>query len=305
MRRFLPSLSALQAFDSAARHMSFTRAAEDLMLTQSGISRQIGNLEAYLGIRLFERTGSRLVLTDAGKSYADEVAQMLDRLEEVSIDAVRGRKTDASVMLGLHPTFAGRWLVPRLAGFVAASPEVPVEVLDLGDGAGFDADRVDVAVLRGLGTWPMARVAELFAERLVVVCAPALGDLVAAGAAGQIDFNRLPTLQNARRPSLWLSWLRASGRGFEGAIQGLRFPESELLIRAAVAGLGLAVVPEVYVEGELASGVLIAPFGAGVPSGESFWVVVPESKAVRPDVSALRDWLLREARIRPRPDRRG
>ena len=295
MRRFLPSLSALQAFDSAARHLSFTRAAEDLMLTQSAISRQINNLEAHLGLRLFERTGSRLVLTDSGRNLAEDVRASLDRLEEVAIDAVRGRKAETSMILGAHSTFARRWLLPRLQGFIRANPAIPLEIADLPPGTDPEASEADIAVLRGHGSWSHVRARKLFAEKLVVIAAPALRDQIGPTDA-PLDFRRLPSLQNSSRPSLWLAWLRASNRPYEGAIQGLRLPRNELLIEAALAGLGLAVVPFSYVSTEIAAGRLFLPFGDPVPSGEAYWVVMPERKAHRPNLLIMRDWLLREAR---------
>lgn len=292
MRRFLPSLSALQAFDSAARHLSFTRAADDLMLTQSGISRQISNLETYLGVRLFERIGSRLVLTDAGNSYAHDVRQTLDRLEEVSIDTVRGRKADKSLMLGAHATFALRWLIPRLRDFSRAFPDLPVEVVIVPQGADPAQVEADIAILRGVGSWPGTRVRQLFPERLAVVAAPGLA-ADCGPLDGDMDFRRLPTLQNASRPSLWLQWLRASGRRYEGAIQGTRLPQSEMLIRAACDGLGFAVVPEHYIIEDLRQGRLVLPFGAPVASGEGYWIAIPETKAHRPNLIGVRDWLIR------------
>ena len=295
MRRFLPSLSALQAFESAARHLSFTRAAEDLMLTQSAVSRQIGNLETTLGVRLFERTGSRLVLTDTGRSLSEDVRQMLDRLEEVSIDAVRGRKANAAVILGAGSTFILRWLLPRLASFSRAHPTIPLEIAELpprGEPTGTEAD---ITILRGLGSWPGMRVRKLFSERLAVVAAPALAGLIGPPEAG-LDFRRLPTLQNSSRPALWLAWLRASGRDHDGAIQGTRLPRSEMLIRAALDGQGLAVVPLHHVEAELREGRLFLPYGPAVPSGEAYCIAVPEARAHRPELMLMRDWLLREAR---------
>ncbi|MFE3837293.1 LysR substrate-binding domain-containing protein [Pseudogemmobacter sonorensis] len=293
MRRFMPSLSALQAFDSAARHLSFTRAAEDLLLTQSGISRQITNLESYLGLRLFERLGSRLVLTEAGKSYAQDIRQTLDRLEEVSIDAVRGRKTDASLILAAYPTFALRWLMPRLRQLTEAFPDVPVEIATIPPGSDIADSEADISILRGVGSWSDARMRQIFPERLAVVATPALVARCGAGEGG-IDFRRLPTLQNASRPSLWLQWLRAAGLRYEGAIQGMRLPQSEMLIAAALEGLGMAVVPEHFVREELREGRLVLPFGPPVPSGEGYWAVVPEARANRPNLLPLRDWILRE-----------
>lgn len=298
MRRFLPSLSALQAFEASARHLNFTRAAEDLFVTQSGISRQITNLEQFLGVRLFERSGSRLVLTDAGSKYVQDVVHMLNRLEEASIDLVRGRKADASLMIGANPTFVSRWLAPRLEHFVQQAPEIPVEVNPIQADIDFKTCRFDIAIMRGAGAWSDARALELFAEELVVVASPrliALGEKL-----DQLDFSRIPTLQNVSRPSLWLQWLRASGCVGTGLIQGVRFSQSEMLISAAVSGLGLAVVPLHYVERELQRGELHMPFGAPVRSGESYWVVSPERKSQKQHAVLFRDWLIQQARQNPR-----
>lgn len=266
------------------------------MLTQSGISRQVNNLETLLGVRLFERTGSRLVLTDAGRNYAEEVRHSLDQLEEISIDAVRGRKANMSLMLAAPVTFASRWLVPRLPQFVALNPEVPVEIVELRSGAQPDLNTLDIAIMRGVDAWRETRALPLFRERLAVVGSPelvgALGDLLK-----ELDFRKIPTLQNASRPSLWLAWLRASGQTYEGAIQGMRFPQNEMLIRAAMTGLGLAVVPIHYITQELSEGSLVMPFGDPVPSSETFWVSIPEARAHRQELLRARDWLLQEARV--------
>lgn len=294
MRRFLPSLSALQAFDSAARHLNFTRAAEDLMLTQSGISRQIGNLETYLGVRLFERVGSRLVLTDAGRAYAVDVQQALDRLEEVSIDAVRGRKANAALMIGAQPGFAKSWLLPRISDFLTANPQIPVEITELRPDCDPAEAKVDVALLRGLGTWRNSRALELFREELAVFAAPVLAARI--DHSGDIDFRNMPTLQNAQRPSLWLSWLRATGRTFDGAIQGLRLPHSDMVIRAALEGIGLGVLPVQYVERERAAGLLLPLFGAPVRMGEGYWLVIPEDRVHRENVVRFRNWIAPQSR---------
>jgi DNA-binding transcriptional LysR family regulator len=295
MRRFLPSLSALQALEASARHLNFTRAAEDLSVTQSGVSRQITNLEQFLGTRLFERSGSRLILTDAGSKYVQDVVPMLNRLEEVSIDLVRGRKADASLMIGANPTFVSRWLAPRLEHFVRQAPEIPVEVNPIEADIDFKTCRFDITIMRGTGAWTEARAQELFAEELVVVASPKLIPL--GETRTQLDFSKIPTLQNASRPSLWLQWLRASGCAGTGLIQGVRFSQSEMLISAAVSGLGLAVIPIHYVERELQRGELHMPFGKPVRSGESYWVVSPERKSRKQHALLFRDWLMQQARL--------
>jgi len=292
MRRFLPSLSALVAFESAGRHGSFTKAAEDLSITQSGISRQIGNLESFLGVRLFERIGSRIVLTHVGNSYLDEISQVLDQIERASIDTVRGRKLDDRFLICTYPTLSSRWLTPRLQGFLSANPALMVEITTATQGIDFETTDIDVAILRGRGSWRGAVSFELFKEQIAVVASPRL---IAPGTApAHLDFDALPTLQNASRPDLWITWLRQSQVPHSGAIQGPRLPQSEMLIAAAVNGIGLAVVPLPFVERELASGDLWMPFGAAVPSEDSYWLVYSEHSSDSTAAMAFKAWLQRE-----------
>ncbi len=298
MRRFLPSLSALQAFEAAASHMSFTRAAEDLGVTQSGISRQIKNLEDYLGMALFERSGPRLVLTESGISYYRDVSQMLDSLQEASIDVVRGRKANTSLLIGAHPTFVSRWLAPRLGSFIRAYPDIPLEITQPPQTADFSSSAVDISILRGINPLVDARSYELYRETLVVVAAPSL---IPFGT--KLDREKLIEyassfimLQNASRPSMWLHWIRSVGIKYVGTITGPRFPNSDMVISAAVAGVGLAIVPLRFVERELSRGELHTPFDNAVPSGDSMFVVYPERKANHKSLITFRDWLMRETR---------
>lgn len=269
--------------------MSFTRAAEDLHLTQSGISRQINSLESYLGVRLFQRVGSRLVLTEIGRSYAEEVQNALDGLEEISIDAVRGRKLTAALRIGSDSTLAGRWLLPRLKSFSLVHPNLPLELVETDVTDNLLENGLDAAILRGRGSWIGARCVELFAETLVVVAAPGVAE--GLDLSGGVQFNAMPTLQNASRPSLWLTWLRLTNSSYSGSIQGLRLAQTDMVIRAAVEGLGLALVPRDLVLGELANGQLLQCPGPEVPSGESYWLVVPEEKAEDTNLKLLRDWM--------------
>lgn len=294
MRRYMPSLSALHAFEAAARYMNFTRAADDLGLTQSGISRQIRSLEDFLGVTLFHRSGPRLVLTETGANYYRNLAITLDRLEEISIDAVRGRSVFTSLMIGTHPTLASRWLPERLGSFISAYPDIPLEIMPATPSTDFETTRLDVAILRGAGTWLHARSIELFPEMLAVVASPSL---IPAGARlDPIQFSEFPLLQNAGRPSLWLNWLRLVELSYSGRIQGTRFSHHEMIINAAVHGLGLAVVPTFYVRDELARGKLHMPFGEPVRSDDSYYLVYPERKSHNPSIVVFRDWLQRTIR---------
>ncbi len=294
MRRYLPSLSALHAFEAAARFMNFTKAAEDLGLTQSGISRQIHNLEKFLGVPLFHRSGPRLVLTEVGANYYRDLALTLDKLQEITIDAVRGRSVDSSLMIGTHPTLGARWLPRRIETFIRAHAEIPIEVTLAPADLDFETTRLDIAILRGVGTWLNARSVELFAEEVAIVASPKLVEL--GTKLENEDFAKFPMLQNASRPSMWLHWLRLSGLNYQGRIQGTRFAHTEMLINAAVQGIGIAIVPVCYIEAELARNELHMPFGPPILSGDSYYAVYPERKAQLPSVVAFRGWVTRETR---------
>lgn len=294
MRRYLPSLASLHAFEAAARYMNFTKAADDLGLTQSGISKQIQNLEEFLGVTLFHRSGPRLVLTELGANYYRDVALTLDRLQEISIDAVRGRTVDSSLMIGTHPTFAARWLPERLSSFIEAHCDIPLEITTTTPAMDFETTRLDVTVLRGAGTWLHARAIELFPETLAVVASPRL--IPFRQKLQPLEFSNYPMLQNAGRPSLWLNWLRLAGLSYSGRIQGTRFSNHEMIINAALNGIGIAVVPTFYVERELESKALHMPFGEPIRSDDSYFVVYPERKAHNANIILFRDWLLRQTK---------
>jgi len=291
MRRFIPSLADLQAFEAAARHLNFTRAADELGVTQSAVSRNIGHLESYLGIELFDRAGPRLVLTELGATYNADVLQVLAKLEEVSIDVVRGRRAAAGLRIGSSQTMCRRWLAPLIEGFMNARPDMPFELRAIGGEEDFEGGEIDVAILRGTGQWPGARAVELFAEELVVVCAPE----VSPANPARVDFASQRALQNSSRPSLWLTWFRLSGVSYSGILQGNRFSSSDMLVEAALRGLGMCVVPVHYVRAELANGRLVAPYGFPIRSGESYWLVTPERKWRDPRSQAFRTWLRKAA----------
>lgn len=290
MRRFLPTLSTLQAFEAAARQLSFTKAADDLGITQSAISRQIKNLEEFLGIQLFERYGSRVVLTDAGKAYAETIHSAIDRLEVASIDIVRGRRAEEALKVGTLPTLGSRWLSQYLGAFSRAYPEEHLEFVRTHSDVNFDQTNVDVAILRGDGSWPGAKSYPLFPEKIAVVASPELISPNESQERTAFAHHRL--LQNASRSSLWLKWLRASDINYRGTLQGPRFDNTGMLINAAIAGYGLAVAPVILVEKELAEGRLHPPFGQPVLSGESYFLVYPERKAHSVAVKRFRDWIL-------------
>jgi len=297
MRRFIPSLSALVAFEAAATYRSFTRAGENLGLTQSGVSRQVSSLERQLGVKLFERIGPRLVLTDAGRSYVTAVTPLLNGLEERSIDLVRGSRSQDALRIGVQDSLASQWLVRRLPGFVSRFPDARFGMNPVSDDVDFDAQGIDVAVLRGRGAWTDAHAYHLMSETVAVVASPALIPVGAPVRAA--DYSDYPLIQNAHRPDSWLRWLDTMGLSRARTISGPRFSQTSMVIEAACAGMGLAIVPTLMVTEALAQGRLHMPFGPEVPSGLSYFVVYPLKRGVSKPVLDFRDWIVSEARKAP------
>lgn len=290
MRRYLPSFAALQCFEAAARHLNFTRAAEELHLTQSAVSRQVRNLEDFLQQALFRRAGKRLVLTDAGRAYADEVTAHLDRIEASTIGAMTGAAGGRVLTVGTLPTFGTRWLVPRLHRFSEAHPDVQLNVVTSLRPFDFADDGVDAAVQRGDGVWPGCCAHLLLVEEIIAVASPGL---VPRGTAlAPADAAAYPLLQQATRLDSWPRWLRARGAAATERVHGPCFEHFSMLIEAARTGMGVAVVPAVFVAEDLEAGRLAAPFGPAVTTGQGYYLVYPEGRAQRRAVAKLRDWLI-------------
>lgn len=300
MRRFLPSLSALHAFDASVRYLSFTRASENLGMTQSGVSRQIQNLESFLGLKLFERIGPRLVLTEEGQSYYEEVSRILAKLEEVSMDAVRGYKTQSLLKIGLPPTLMRKWAPTILSSFAKAHQQIWFEVFPCSHDLDWSKSDLDLAVLRGIGNWPNVRSHQLFQEELVVVGSPSL--VPENGLAGDVELLDFPLIQNSSRPTLWLHWLRGAGIHYNKRIFGPRLPTHDVIIECATAGMGLAIAPRLFVQDELRAGKLKLALKRVQTSGESYFLCSAQTRQGAKNVHLFRDWVIAEAK-RQRYDR--
>ena len=293
MRRYIPSLSALQAFEAAATTLSFTRAGEELGRTQSGVSRQVSNLEGLLGVELFERFGPRLVLSAAGEAYAASISNILNQLEDASMDVIRGSRSSDALQVGVQDSFASRWLVPRMKGFMAAHPNEAFNVIPLRGDVDFSLGP-DIAVMRGQGAWRDAVSYKIIIEQVAVVAAPAL---VPSDDTLPISRHQeFPKIQNAHRPDSWLRWLAAKGVQHQGPISGPRFSQTTMVVEAALAGIGLAVLPVFMIEEHLADGRLHLPFGPPVASGAGYYVVYPETRRPSASVRRFRDWIIAETR---------
>ncbi|MFZ3120767.1 MAG: LysR substrate-binding domain-containing protein [Variovorax sp.] len=296
MRRKIPSNSALLAFEAAARHGSFARAAEELALTEGAVSRQIGRLEAFLGLALFERIGNRVRLAPHGKRYAVQVRETLDRLERDSLYLMGQPIAGASIDIAAIPTFATRWLIPRLKRFQDKHPNITVHIAERMDpfilaGSGFDA-----AIHFEHPAWAGMRTHRLLEEVLVPVCSPAL--LADAGAS--ISLDELPRLHRRQNPDAWQRYAQETGIVLTNSAVGARYDLHAMLIAAALAGLGVALVPRLYVGTELEQGRLVAPWPDGKAITKNFCLVLPEPVELSEEpLQAFAKWILHEARTEP------
>jgi LysR family glycine cleavage system transcriptional activator len=289
-RGHMPSVASLAAFDAAARHLSFTRAAEELALTQGAVSRQVAQLEALLGVPLFERVRQRVTLTPAGAAYAAEVREALARIAAATLNVMTTRGAGGVLALAILPTFGTRWLIPRLPDFFRRHPEITINFATRIRPFDFAREGLDAAIHFGEPVWPGADLHHLMGETIVPVASPALVER--EGLAEPADLLRVPLLQQVTRPKAWDEWLAAQGLAADRALPGPVFEQFAMVAQAAQAGLGAAIVPRFLVEEEIRSGRLVVPFDRPVESRQAYWLVHPQEKRDRPPVAAFRSWLL-------------
>jgi len=276
MRRKIPSTAALVAFESAARHQSFTRAADELCLTQGAVSRQIAALEAFLGVELFRRTRRGVRLTEEGLSYGRRIAAQLDAVERDTL-AVMGQQGSTSLELAVVPTFATQWLLPRLKDFQRRHPEVTVNLTNRTRPFLFADTEFDAALYFGDADWPGTAADFLMRENPVPVCSPELIAPHTSLDAGQIA--ALPLLQQTTRPYAWRQWFGSLGLQVEGDLRGPRYELFSMLAQAAMHGMGVALIPPFLIQRELAEGRLIVPLQHAYLSDKAYYLIVPERKA--------------------------
>lgn len=292
MRRKIPSTAALVAFESAARHQSFTKAAEELALTQSAVCRQIAALEAFLGVELFRRTRRGVRLTEEGLSYGRRIAAQLDAVERDTL-AVMGQQGSTSLELAVVPTFATQWLLPRLKDFQRRHPEVTVNLTNRTRPFLFADTEFDAALYFGDADWPGTAADFLMRENPVPVCSP---ELIAPHTT--LDAQKiatLPLLQQSTRPYAWRQWFGSLGLQVEGDLRGPRYELFSMLAQAAMHGMGVALIPPLLIQRELAEGRLIVPLEHAYLSDKAYYLIVPERKVESAALRAFRDWLLEAA----------
>ena len=301
MARRLPPLNALRAFEAAARHLSFTKAAEELYVTQAAISHQVKALEEALGVQLFRRLNRRLMLTDAGQLYLPALTEAFD-----GIDAATGRlradENAGSLTVSVANSLAAKWLLPRLPRFRERHPEIDVEISAADRLVDFGRDNADMGIRYGLGNYPGLKVDPLMEDTVFPVCSPQLvnGRLVDGPPPLRApeDLRRHTLLHDdvgtGEAPN-WRRWLTAAGVTGANPERGPRYSHSSLVLQAAIDGQGVALGRSSLVSLDLEAGRLVQPFGPALPSHYACYVVSPVATAERPKIKAFRDWLLEEA----------
>lgn len=288
----LPNLNALRAFESAGRNLSFTRAAEELNVTQAAISHQIKTLEQQLGFRLFRRIHRGLRLTEAGQAYLPEVRQAFERLEVATERLVTNDATGV-LTVSVLPSFAAKWLVPRLMQFQAKHPDIDVRVSAVDRAIDFEQEDIDLGIRFGRGDYRGLKAVPLMAEFVTPVCSPELA-AKGAGLRHPEDLQNFTLLHDDMHLN-WAEWLKAAGVSGIDASRGPFFSDSAMLVNAAVEGLGVALGRSALAAGDLEAGRLIRPFELSLPTAFGYYIVYPERRADRPKIAAFRDWLLEEA----------
>ncbi|MCB6182179.1 LysR family transcriptional regulator [Leeia sp. TBRC 13508] len=291
MRRKIPSIESLLAFEAAAKYQSFTRAAEELSLTQSAICKQIASLEQFLEIKLFRRVKRHVELTDAGKSYAAQVQESLESLEQQTLSVMAHEGRGSVIELAAIPTFTTRWLIPRLSAFNQNYPDITLNITTRAEPFLFTDTPFDAAIHFGSDIWPGAKAEYLFGEETVPVCHP---DLL-SGLTEDDAVCTLPLLHQSSRHDAWRKWFSTMGLHRQHSMAGPRFELFSMLVEAAKAKLGMALVPRFLIQEELNSGTLAIPCNRPLKSELGYYLVYPENKKDYPALQAFSQWLLSQA----------
>ena len=304
MRRMLPTIQSLLCFESAAKHSSYTQAAQELSLTQSAVSRQVKQLEEFLGQSLFNRTRHGVELTYSGQQYFQAIKGHLLALERSTLELIAHKGLGGSLKLGVVPTFATRWLLPRLREFNRLHPEVTVHLETSTRPFLFSEQAFDAAVYTGtqaqVRNWPNTTALKLMLEDAVPVCSPQLianffpeqldaeGRLVKPLSPEQVA--SLPLLQQTTRPELWQEWFEVSGYNHPYAMQGQRHELFSMLAVAATQGMGVAIIPQFLIETELQNNELVIASDIRLQGSRAYYLVYSQDQS-SPTLDKFIAWL--------------
>lgn len=290
MRRRIPSTTALVTFETAARYENLSRAAEELCLTESAISRQISGLEDYLGLKLFSRVKGRIRLSAAGRTYADQIRDVLDQLEQRTLDIAAAQDGKSTLRIAAIPTFATKWLLPRLKAFTDAHPDIVIDLCERATPFAFDTQGLDAVIHFEHPHWAGATKIHLFDEEVVPVISPRHFNVAAL--KSPCDLARLPLLHKAMRQDCWARWFERARCPQVNAQAGPRYELYSTMIEGVKAGLGAGLLPRIYVASELASGELIIPFDTALDNEKSYCVILPDGSEESPALTAFIQWLV-------------
>lgn len=285
----LPPLNALRAFEAAARHLSFKQAGEELHVTPGAVSRHVSNLENFLGIRLFVRNNRQVRLTRSGSLYLREVQDGLSRIAHATV-ALESRRNDRVLRLKLPPTFAVRWLVPRIGRFHGVHPEISVQVTTSHDLIDFEHDDVDAGVHYGTELGKDSAGALLFRETLVPICR---ADII-RGCMPQ-DLANFVLLHSFRRPDDWPRWFARAGAPGIAIKQTIIFENSSLTYQGALDGLGVALAQVAFITDELQTGRLKCPVSLRLEGSAGYFLSYPKERSRMPSLRAFHAWIADEA----------
>lgn len=298
LRRLNPPLHLLRAFCTVTRFGGVSRAAEALHLTQSAVSKQVQELERWVGIDLFERSRKRLTLTPAGERYEKAVSALLARLEAATLELITSGDGGGALHLSVLPTFAAKWLIPRLPQFQQQHPQVTLHFVPYVHGYDFSRPDLDCSILFGDGHWPGAH-AHYLAGNDVALIAPRPGtpgfDLRTPA-----DVARCALLRHVTVPEAWQRWSEVHGVDVPDTLAGPQFDQFQTMIRAVSVGMGVALVPRCLVQDEIAAGTVAEPLPDGGYTGDmGYWLCYPEARAHLATLARFRGWLLELAAGEP------
>ena len=289
MARRLPPLNSLKCFEAAGRLLSFTDAAGELNVTQAAISHQIKVIEEFLGVSLFERYPRRLALSEQGKALLPDVTEAFDRVAQ-AISSLSQEKHSNLISVRLAPSFAAKWLSPRLKYFWLQFPEIDLCLFHTHGAVDFEREEIDIAVTYGKGDWPGVVADKLLGLDFFPVCSPSF--LRNDKPLTELDNLRYYSLLHDANYECWRDWIELAGVQGIDSNKGTIIDDTNVLIQAAIDGQGIALGSTTFVEDHLESGKLIKPFDINLVNEFCYYVVCPESHLKNPAVRAFKEWLL-------------
>lgn len=294
----LPPLKSLRAFEAAGRHLSFTRAAQELNVTQAAVSHQIKALETWLDVPLFKRLNRALLLTEPGQHYLHSVRRALEMLADATQQITQTAAGDP-LTISVMPSFGAKWLVSRTVRFSSAHPEIDLRFSAEDDLVDFTRDDVDIAIRFGRGVWPGLQADLLMRQDVFPVCSPKLVTEGPHPLRTPGDLRHHVLLHERPASYDWRTWLLAAGVDGVDPVRGPSFSHAHVLLQATIDGQGVALGATPLVDDDLAAGRLVKPFDLTLPGEWAYYVVFPEERAKEPNIQTFRDWIVAEARREP------